>query len=73
MTENNQLGGEGRVRKYDFTGTIPATSNANWYSQSFGYGSGIFLNDADVDGIIRPDLRRMVAAREDRPGRWHRV
>jgi hypothetical protein len=51
MTENNQLGGEGRVRQYDFTGIIPATSSANWYSQSFGYGSGIFLNDVDVDGI----------------------
>jgi len=51
MTENNQLGGEGRVRKYDFSGTIPSTSIASWYSNPFGYGSGIVLNDVDLDGF----------------------
>lgn len=50
MTENNQLGGDGRVRKYDFGSIIPATGSASWYSGNFGYGSGIMLNDVDLDG-----------------------
>lgn len=50
MTENSQLGGDGKVRKYDFDGSVPASSAASWYSNPFGYGSGIILNDVDLNG-----------------------
>ncbi len=49
MTGNNQLGGDGKVRMYSFAGTIPASSNASWSSQPFGYGSGIILAELDSD------------------------
>jgi len=52
MTENSQLGGSGRVRKYDFSDPIPSGSVASWYSNPFGYGSGILLNDVDLDGHL---------------------
>jgi hypothetical protein len=51
MTENDQLGGEGRVQRYDFSHIIPATSSADWYSDPFGYGSGIAVKDVDRNGI----------------------
>ena len=54
MTENNQLGGNGQVRKYDFGNPFPSSSAASWYSNNFGYGSGIVLNDVDLDN--NPDL-----------------
>ena len=52
MTENSQLGGSGMVRKYDFSDPVPAGSVASWYSNPFGYGSGILLNDVDIDGHL---------------------
>lgn len=52
MTENDQLGGNGRVRRYDFSDPLPASSIASWYSLPFGYGSGIFLNDVDFDANL---------------------
>ncbi len=52
MTENSQLGGTGRVRRYDFDGVVPASGAANWYSDPFGYGSGIILNDIDQNGNL---------------------
>ena len=54
MTENDQLGGDGLVRMYDFGDGVPASSLADWYSDPIGYGSGILLADVTVDGI--PDL-----------------
>jgi hypothetical protein len=38
------------VRRYDFGESVPATSSANWYSNSFGYGSGIVAFDIDLSG-----------------------
>jgi hypothetical protein len=52
MTENSQLGGTGKVRRYEFTGNIPSSGTASWYSEPFGYGSGIVLNDFDQDGLL---------------------
>ena len=52
MTENSQLGGQGKVRRYLFEGLLPASSTAGWYSQPFGYGSGILLADVDLDGVL---------------------
>jgi hypothetical protein len=52
MTGNNQLGGDGRVRLYDFEEGVPPSSNASWTSPPFGYGSGVILSDVDVDGIL---------------------
>lgn len=42
MTENDQLGGQGRVKRYDFD-SIPEESGPAWTSESFGTGSGIKL------------------------------
>jgi len=52
MTENSQLGGQGKVRRYSFAGTVPASSSADWYSNPFGYGSGIILSDVDLDATL---------------------
>ncbi|MBC8488697.1 MAG: T9SS type A sorting domain-containing protein [Bacteroidetes bacterium] len=52
MTGNSQLGGDGKVRLYDFGSGVPATSSASWSSNPFGYGSGILLADVDLDGIL---------------------
>lgn len=49
MTGNNQLGGDGKVRMYDFSGGVPASSSASWTSNPFGYGSGILLADVNLD------------------------
>ena len=51
MTGNDQLGGDGKVRMYDFSGGVPSASTAAWSSNYFGYGSGILLADVDLDGI----------------------
>ena len=42
MTENDQIGGEGRVKRYDFD-SIPNESEPTWTSEPFGTGSGIKL------------------------------
>jgi hypothetical protein len=52
MTGNSQLGGQGRVRRYLFDGSLPASSTADWYSNPFGYGSGIILADVDLDSKL---------------------
>jgi len=51
MTGNNQLGGDGKVRMYNFASGVPAGSAASWTSNPFGYGSGILLADINLDGI----------------------
>ncbi len=52
MTGNSQLGGDGKVRLYDFDEGIPASSSASWLSNYFGYGSGILLADVTRDDIL---------------------
>lgn len=42
MTGNDQLGGDGRVKRYDFN-TPPYETTPVWESNPFGYGSGILL------------------------------
>jgi hypothetical protein len=51
-TGNNQLGGDGKVRFYDFYAGVPASSAASWLSPPVGYGSGIFLADVTRDGNL---------------------
>jgi hypothetical protein len=51
-TGNSQLGGDGRVRLYEFTAGVPPSSLATWSSNPFGYGSGVLLADVDEDGIL---------------------
>lgn len=51
MTENDQLGGLGRIRMYGFEPPLPTNSSASWYSTSIGYGSGIILCDINMDDI----------------------
>lgn len=53
-TGNNQLGGDGKVRFYDFPSGVPANSQASWLSPNVGYGSGVILADVTRDG--NPDL-----------------
>ncbi|MCD4664382.1 MAG: T9SS type A sorting domain-containing protein [Bacteroidales bacterium] len=52
MTGNDQLGGDGEVRLYDFSNGVPSSSSASWSSNPFGYGSGILLADVDLDGVL---------------------
>lgn len=47
-TENNQLGGQGRVKRYDFP-EFPTDSLPSWTSESFGYGSGIKLGYSHLE------------------------
>lgn len=51
-TGNNQLGGDGKVRFYDFPSGVPANSAASWISPSVGYGSGVILADVTSDGNL---------------------
>jgi hypothetical protein len=51
-TGNDQLGGDGKIRFYDFANGIPANSQASWTSPEVGYGSGVFLADVTRDGNL---------------------
>lgn len=51
-TGNNQLGGDGKVRFYDFPSGVPLNSAATWISPPVGYGSGVFLADVTRDGNL---------------------
>jgi hypothetical protein len=51
-TGNNQLGGDGKVRFYDFPDGVPANTSASWISPPVGYGSGVFLADVTRDGNL---------------------
>jgi hypothetical protein len=49
ISDNNQLGGQGRFKLYlNNNGTLETTPF--WTSSFSGYGSGIFLHDLDNDG-----------------------
>lgn len=51
-TGNDQLGGDGKIRFYDFAEGIPENSQASWTSPEVGYGSGVFLADVTRDGNL---------------------
>ncbi|MFP4470289.1 MAG: FG-GAP repeat domain-containing protein, partial [Bacteroidales bacterium] len=51
-TGNDQLGGDGRVRFYEFAFGVPANSAADYTSPPVGYGSGVFLCDVTRDGNL---------------------
>ncbi|MBE0637003.1 MAG: T9SS type A sorting domain-containing protein [Bacteroidales bacterium] len=51
-TGNNQLGGDGKVRFYDFSAGVPVNSSASWVSPPVGYGSGVILADVTADGDL---------------------
>ncbi len=51
-TGNDQLGGDGKIRFYDFAEGIPVNSTAGWTSPEIGYGSGVFLADVTRDGNL---------------------
>jgi hypothetical protein len=51
-TGNNQLGGDGKVRLYEFASGVPPSSMAGWSSNPFGYGSGVLLADVNENGIL---------------------
>lgn len=52
VTGNNQLGGDGKVKLYEFASGVPSSGTATWSSNPFGYGSGVLLADVDEDGIL---------------------
>nr|NQU93885.1 T9SS type A sorting domain-containing protein [Bacteroidota bacterium] len=51
-TGNDQLGGDGKVRLYDFQSGVPANSAAAWLSPAVGYGSGVLLADVNKDSYL---------------------
>ncbi len=51
MTGNDQLGGEGRVKRYDF-GSFPASTEPAWTSEPFGTGSGIVTGFSETSGTM---------------------
>ncbi len=52
-TGNDQLGGDGKIKQFTFSGSIPASSAPSWESDYVGYGSGILMaeitNDDNLD------------------------
>jgi hypothetical protein len=54
ISDNNQLGGEGKYKAYYFSGAPNGQSNPAWYSTSGGYGSAVLASDLTLNG--KPDL-----------------
>jgi hypothetical protein len=50
VTGNDQLGGDGKVKQYNFIPPIPASSGPSWESGYVGYGSGILMAEINNDG-----------------------
>lgn len=51
VTGNNQLGGDGKIKMYEFDG-FPAPANASWISDSVGHGSGVLLYDVTINDTL---------------------
>ncbi len=51
-TGNDQLGGDGKIRFYDFPTGVPLNSAASWASSPVGYGSGVCLADVTRNGNL---------------------
>lgn len=51
MTGNDQLGGDGKIKQFNFIHPIPQHSPPSWESNHVGYGSGILMAEINNDGI----------------------
>jgi hypothetical protein len=51
-TGNNQLGGDGKVRMYEFKYGVNQSGAASYLSPPYGFGSGIILFDVTGDGKL---------------------
>jgi hypothetical protein len=54
ISDNDQLGGQGKYKAYIFDTTPTGQSTPGWYSVTGGYGSAVFAEDLTLDGY--PDL-----------------
>jgi len=54
ISDNNQLGGQGKYKAYYFTQPPSGSSFPGWYSTTGGYGSAMLAADLNFNG--RPDL-----------------
>ena len=54
ISDNDQLGGQGKYKAYVFDTTASGQSIPGWYSATGGYGSAVFAEDLTLDGY--PDL-----------------
>jgi len=50
MTGNDQLGGDGKIKQFNFINPIPQHSPPSWESDHVGYGSGILMAEINNDG-----------------------
>lgn len=54
ISDNDQLGGQGKYKAYIFDTTQISQSLPDWYSATGGYGSAVITEDLTLDGY--PDL-----------------
>lgn len=54
VSDNSQLGGEGRFKVFEFTEGIPASSSPAWVYNNNDYNSGLIFSDINNDS--KPDL-----------------
>jgi hypothetical protein len=54
ISDNNQLGGQGKYKAYYFSQPPAGSSSPGWYSNTGGYGSAMLAADLNFNG--RPDL-----------------
>jgi hypothetical protein len=54
ISDNDQLGGQGKYKAYLFNAPPSGQSSPGWYSTTGGYGSAVFAEDLTLDG--NPDL-----------------
>lgn len=53
FTNNNQLGGDGKIRLYEFNpNQIQSSDSAKWISETVSYASGILFDDFNNDNLI---------------------
>lgn len=53
FTNNNQLGGDGKIRLYEFNSNqINASDSAKWVSETVSNASGILFDDLNNDNIV---------------------
>jgi len=52
ISDNDQLGGHGKFKFYNFDAAPSGQSNPNWLSNSGGYGSAVILEDMNFDNQV---------------------
>ena len=52
ISDNDQLGGHGKFKSYNFDSIPTGQSNPDWFSNSGGYGSAVLLEDLNLDNQV---------------------